>query len=181
MAKRRRYHGFAGLFNESAKGMDVLLGVGAGMVGVIGFKWALAKFKPAAMTLPPIVNQIAPLIGGALVGGLAYLVAKKTGVGRKFIGAKAPGLLMGAVATGAALSAHNLLSGTDWGKMNYQSYADLGIATDDTTPPSLSALVNEQYQLSEGEYEDDTSIELDGLAQMNMGEEDDDLEALLND
>ena len=46
MAKRRRYHGlgFGGLFKDSAKGMDVLIGVGVGLAGVVATKWAVAKF-----------------------------------------------------------------------------------------------------------------------------------------
>lgn len=110
---------------KSAKGMDILMGAGVGIVGILGAQWIMNKLTAtkdaAGADKKPIIDgstdfmvktfpKIQPLLGGVLFGALAYALYRKKST------AKATGWLVGSVGAGVAVTGLKYLQGTTWAK-----------------------------------------------------------------
>jgi hypothetical protein len=103
MFGRRRRRGFGAIpsldeLKKSANGMDVLMGVGVGLLGAAGARWGMNKLNASGMLAIDtngLVYQGSPLIGAILGGVLGYHWKKGTD--------KSIGWLVGAAATGLAI------------------------------------------------------------------------------
>jgi hypothetical protein len=100
---RRSRKGFGALpglndLKSNANGMDVLMGVGVGLLGAAGARWLMNKLNSSgtlAIDTNGIIYQGSPLIGAVLGGAI--------GMSWKKGEAKSTGWLIGAVASGLAI------------------------------------------------------------------------------
>jgi hypothetical protein len=100
---RRRRRGFGALpglseLKQSANGMDVLMGVGVGLLGAAGARWLMNKLNASGtLTIDPngLIYQGSPLLGAIAGGALGYHWKKGE--------SKSIGWLVGAVASGVAI------------------------------------------------------------------------------
>lgn len=187
MAKRSRGFKAFGLalpkmsdIKKSAKGMDILMGAGVGIVGILGFKWVMNKLTATVdskgVEKKPIIDgstdfmkdtfpKVAPLLGTALFGALAYaLYSKKSKT-------KATGWLIGSLGAGAAVTGLSYIQSTDWAaKQGLASYHGFGVLQPDRRLPAMGLL------------QADSRASLNQLAAMSMGDLSgaDELDALLS-
>lgn len=187
MAKRSRGFKAFGLslpkmsdIKKSAKGMDILMGAGVGIVGILGFKWVMNKLTATkdskGVEKKPIIDgstdfmqktfpKVAPLLGTALFGALAYALYRKKSK------AKATGWLIGSIGAGAAVTGLAYIQSSDWAsKQGLASYQGFGVLQPDRRLPAMGLL------------QADTRSSLNQLAAMSMGDLSgaDELDALLS-
>jgi len=159
---------------KSAKGMDILMGAGVGIAGILGAKWIMNKLTTAEAgktptidptKIPAFVTKIQPLLGGVLFGALAYALYRKKSK------AKATGWLLGSVGAGVAVTGLSYLQNTAWAqKQGLAAYQGFGVLTTDRRLPAMGML------------QADTRTNLSQLAAMSMGDVSgaDELDALLS-
>lgn len=181
MAKRSRGFKAFGLslpkmsdIKKSAKGMDILMGAGVGIVGILGFKWVMNKLTATKDGKAPMIDpakipaffpKVAPLLGTALFGALAYALYRKKSK------AKATGWLIGSLGAGAAVTGLSYIQSTDWAaKQGLANYHGFGVLQPDRRLPAMGLL------------QSDPRASLNQLAAMSMGDLSgaDELDALLS-
>lgn len=172
MAKHKRSGGFKAFglslpklstLKSSVSGMDALMGAGVGIVGIIGYNYLLKKLTaPKAdgtvgtvdpAKLPTWLPKVAPLLGTALFGALAYALYRKKNAH------KATGWLIGSVGAGVFATGLQYVQGMDWVKKN-ATLADYG----------FGALQREGAGRRYGALVADTRTGLNQLAAMSMGD-----------
>lgn len=167
---------------KNAKGLDILMGAGLGVLGIIGLKVAYNKLTaPKAdgtavvKEIPGLLAQFSPLIGGVVAGAVAYALYHKKSA------AKATGWLIGSVGTGAAITAVNHLSGMDWVKKNttFAVPADASIAAKSAAAGGFGLLTRGSAGSSYGLLQRDNMARLSQMAMSDMGAAEE-LEALLS-
>lgn len=131
---------------------DVAFGIGAGLAGSIGLKWAV-KQAGVADKLPAFVNRFWPAVSGVATGLALYALEKKGAYG------KAKAHLIGASLAGLTISAWDAL------KAQFPDLADLvslqlsdyrGVLVDDS-----------RYAGYRGMLVDDNSNSARNLAELN--------------
>ena len=101
--KHRSKKGFGALpslsdLKSSANGMDVLMGVGVGLLGAAGARWAMNKLNETEtlnIDTAGVIYQGSPLIGAIIAGAILHSWKKGE--------TKATGWLVGAVASGLGI------------------------------------------------------------------------------
>lgn len=168
----RGFSSASAALNSSYKGMDLLVGAGAGLVGTLGVKWAANKFL--AGKLPAVVMSYFPVFGAAAVAAALYFGEKKSARGAAHaIGALTAGLSV----SGWAMLQQQFPSLASVVAFQYDGYGrpygNYGILQNDYAPA-----MGRGYQ---GLLVDDTSSRnLSDLANLSMSDSDgDDASALL--
>lgn len=96
-------------FKTPVKGVDVAVGAGAAMAGIWATKTIINKYLVGK--IPASVQNYVPAIAGVLTGAALYMAQKKS--------SRAAGHAVGAISTGVAINAWNLL------KTQFPSLADI--------------------------------------------------------
>lgn len=165
MARRHRRRGLgafslSALKNTSSKPLDIVLGAAAGIAGIYAVKFIINKIPNA----PAFLQRLSPLLGGAVAGGLLYVLQSKKNVNR------AVGTAIGAATVGVMLQAKNEIDKMPFAVSN--GLADYGVMLDEG---ALNAYVEEQPSL-----EDYSGANLAMLAELNEMDDDEDFEELLD-
>jgi hypothetical protein len=198
MAKHRKHsrrHGRGGFkafglafpkisdIKKNAKGMDILMGAGLGVLGIVGIKVAYNKLTAKTADgkdgivkeIPGVLAQFSPLIGGVLAGAAAYALYHKKSA------AKATGWLIGSIGTGVAITAATYVNEMDWVKKNttFAVPADASEAAKRVAAGGFGLLTRGAAGSNYGLLQRDNMARLSQMAMGDMGAAEE-LEALLS-
>lgn len=167
---------------KNAKGLDILMGAGLGVLGIIGLKVAYNKLtvtkdgkEGMVKEIPSVLAQFSPLLGGVVAGAVAYALYHKKSA------AKATGWLIGSVGTGAAITAVTYLNEVQWVKDNTKFVvpADASDAAKRVAAGGFGLLTRGSAGSSYGLLQRDNMARLSQMAMSDMGAAEE-LEALLS-
>lgn len=149
---------------KSAKGTDILMGAGVGIVGILGAQWLVNKLTAtvdssgaaktptiSAASIPAFITKIQPFLGGTILGALAYALYRKKSASR------AAGWLIGSVGAGLAVTGLDYARSMSWAKNMLPapasaaaaSTAGYGVLTQDRRLPSMGVLQSDRSGMNQ--------------------------------